>query len=216
MINRVLKIDGLKLLFILVLLFALVPFNDAKAQSNRVIKGYEVVDGDTIYSAGLHPIYFYGSDYKRPKGRAWREYYRTVYNFKKVYPYALKAKIIIMEADSILANSDFTKREREKYLKSYEKRLFKEFEKPLKKLSYSQGRLLLRLLDRELGQSSFNIIRNYRGKLAAGFWQGVAKLFGSDLKRPYDKYGTDKPIEELVQLYHKGEFDRLYYSMFRK
>ena len=61
-----------------------------------------------------------------------------------------------------------------------------------------------------------NIIKSYKGGAAAGFWQGFAKLFGSDLKRPYDKYGEDKVVEELVQLYLQGRFDYLYYSIFLK
>ena len=67
-----------------------------------------------------------------------------------------------------------------------------------------------------MGQTSFYVIKNYRGGAAAGFWQGVAKLFGSDLKKPYDKFGEDKVVEELVQMYHDGVFDYLYYSMFFK
>ena len=58
--------------------------------------------------------------------------------------------------------------------------------------------------------------KGYKGGITAGFWQGVAKLFGSDLKKPYDKYGEDKNVEELVEMYHQGTFDFLYYSMFNK
>ena len=178
--------------------------------------GYQIEANDTIFVDKINPVYVYNKDDKRKEGRAWREYYRTVYNFKKVYPYALKAKELIVETDSVIKCSNFNKREREKYLKAYEKRLFNEFEKPLRGLSFSQGRLLLRLLDRELGQTSYYVIKNYRGGLAAGFWQGIAKIFGSDLKRPYDKFGTDKPVEELVEMYHRGTFYYLYYSMFTK
>ena len=92
--------------------------------------------------------------------------------------------------------------------------MFREFEKPLRGLTFSQGRLLLKLLDRELGQTSFYVIKNYRGGAAAGFWQGIAKLFGSDLKKPYDKFGEDNIVEELVLMYQDGVFDSLYYSMF--
>ena len=94
------------------------------------------------------------------------------------------------------------------------KQLFNEFEKPLRKMSFSQGKLLLRLIDREIGQSSYSIIKNYRGGAAAGFWQGVAKIFGSDLKKPYDRFGQDRLTEELVQMYQRGTFEYLYYSIF--
>ena len=181
-----------------------------------VVIGYKIENGDTLYVDKIAPLYVFNRPDNWKKSRQWREYYRTVYNFKKVYPYALKAKTIILDADSTLANARFSKREREKYLKAYEKRLFREFEKPLRGLTFSQGKLLLKLLDRELGRTSYSVIKNYRGGFAAGFWQGIAKLFGSDLKKPYDKFGEDKLVEELVILYQQNAFDYLYYSMFAK
>ena len=86
----------------------------------------------------------------------------------------------------------------------------------MKDLTISQGGLLLKLIDRELGRTSFYIIREYRGRLSAGFWQTVARIFGNDLKKPYDKFGEDRQVEDLVMLYNMGAFDSLYYSMFTK
>ena len=177
---------------------------------------YFVEEGDTTYIDDLPSPYIFYRPRNKGEIKKWRKYYRTIYNFKKVYPYALKAKEIIADADSTLACSGFNSREREKYLKQYEKRLFKEFEKPLRGMTVSQGRLLLKLLDRELGRTSYYVIKNYRGGAAAGFWQGIARIFGSDLKKPYDKYGEDKFIEELVVLYQQGGFDYLYSSLFWK
>lgn len=177
--------------------------------------GYVIQEnGDTLFVDKVAPLYVFNRPDNWKKSKQWRDYYKTVYNFKKTYPYALLAKEITRDADSTLAHSNFRKKEREKYLRAYEKKLFREFEKPLKGMTISQGKLLLKLLDRELGQTSFYVIKNYRGGAAAGFWQGVAKLFGSDLKKPYDKFGEDKVVEELVQMYHDGTFDYLYYSMF--
>ena len=189
----------------------LTPFF-CNAQNKGVLIGYTIENGDTVYVDKINPIHVINVPKKKSKN--WRKFYRTVYNFKKVYPYALKAKDIINNADSTLKYSNFTQRERERYLKQYEKQLFKEFEKPLRNLSFSQGRMLLRLLDREVGRTSFYIIKNYRGGVAAGFWQGVAKIFGSDLKKPYNKFGEDKEVEMLVTMYHQGTFNSLYYSMF--
>lgn len=177
---------------------------------------YKVINGDTTFISTLPTTYIYYREKNWKKSKYWREKYRTIYNFKKVYPYALIAKEITKEADSTILHSNFTKRERDKYINNYKKRLFKEFEKPLKNLTITQGKLLLKLLDRELGQTSFYVIKNYIGGPAAGFWQGVAKLFGSNLKTPYDKFGADKDIEELVILYQQGRFDYLYYSIFRE
>ncbi len=81
-------------------------------------------------------------------------------------------------------------------------------------MTITQGGLLLKLIDREIGQSSYQIIREYRGGFNAIFWQGVAKIFGSDLKRPYDKFGEDKITEDLIIMYQNGTFEDLYYSIF--
>ncbi len=186
-------------------------------QKKGYVIGYIIDDlGDTLYVDKIAPTYVFNRPEHWKKSKQWRQYYRTVYNFKKTYPYALKAKVIIQDADSTLKYSGFNAREREKYLKSYEKRLFKEFEKPLSKMSINQGKMLIKLIDREVGLSGFYLIKNYRGGVAAGFWQGIAKLFGSDLKKQYDKFGEDRLLEELVQMYHAGTFDYLYYSMFIK
>ena len=187
---------------------------NAHAQKPGVPIGYEISRGDTIYVDKISPVHVFNRPESWKKSREWRKFYRTVYNFAKVYPYALKAKEIKRDADSTLANSGFTRWEREKYIKSYEKRLFKEFEKPLRNLSINQGKLLLKLIDREAGLSSYYAIKNYKGGAAAGFWQGVAKLFGSDLKKKYDMFGEDRIIEELVQMYRNGTFWYLYHSMF--
>ena len=188
--------------------------NNLLSQEKGYTIGYKVEGKDTVYQINLREIYHYSWDNSRKKGREWREFYKLVYNFQKTYPFALKARDIIKEADSVLANSKFNDRQRERYIKDFETKLFAEFEKPLRKMTFSQGKLLLRLIDREIGQSSYYIIRNYRGGAAAGFWQGVAKIFGSDLKKPYDRFGQDRLTEELVQMYHRGTFEYLYYSIF--
>lgn len=188
----------------------------ALGQKPGVPLGYELIKGDTIYIDKLAPLHVFNRPESWKKSREWRKFYRTVYNFAKVYPYALKAKEIMRDADSTLANSNFTKWQKEKYIKEYEKRLFREFEKPLRSLSINQGKLLLKLIDREAGISSYYAIKNYKGGAAAGFWQGVAKLFGSDLKKRYDMFGEDRIVEDLIKMYKDGSFWYLYYSMFRE
>lgn len=197
-------------------LVALFYASFANGQKPGVQIGYEVHGKDTIYIDRINELHVFNRPHSWKKSREWRKFYRTVYNFAKVYPYALKAKAIMREADSTLASSNFTRAQREKYIKDYEKRLFKEFEKPLRKLSINQGKMLLKLIDREAGISSYYAIKNYKGGAAAGFWQGIAKLFGSDLKKKYDMFGEDRILEELIQMYQKGTFWYLYYSMFRE
>ncbi len=176
---------------------------------------YQVINGDTVFVAELPPIFKFDQIKRtRRQSKDWRRYRRLVYNFKVVYPYALQAREIIREADSVLATNDFSEREREQYLNNYQKKLFKQFEKPLRNMTISQGRLLMKLVDREMGRPSFYIIREYRGRLSAGFWQTIARIFGNDLKKPYDKFGEDRPVEDLVVLYQSGGFDAFYFSLF--
>lgn len=176
---------------------------------------YIVTEGDTVYVGNIRAARVY-QKLPRQKGREWRKYYRLVHNFSKVYPYALVARHLVQEADSTIAADNLRRGKRDKYINGIQKELFDVFEKPMRNLTVSQGALLMKLIDREVGKSSYNIIKDYKNGMAAGFWQGVARLFGTDLKKPYDPDGEDEPIEELVQKWESGEFEGLYYSLFWK
>lgn len=194
-------------------LSAALPLSAQELRPEHVMKFF--LDGaDTVYVADLPPAVVFDFPGKAKGGREWREFYRTVHNFAKTYPYALLAKQKLDLAENYLQSHDLNRREREKYLSEFQAQLFYEFEQPLRNLTFTQGRILLRLIERETGISSYYIIRNYRGGAAAGFWQGVAKLFGADLKKPYDRFGEDRLLEELVQLYRLEQFDQLYVAIF--
>ena len=178
---------------------------------------YYIIDekGDTLFVDQLREITMY--PYRTSRGyfkneREWRQYYRLVYNFRKAYPYALLAKERLRLIEEDLQKIP-TEAERQTRIKEEEKQLFKEFEKPLRNLTISQGKLLLKLIDREIGLSSFYLIKDLRGGLTATFWQGIAKLFGSDLKKQYDKYGEDRDVEELVRIYQEGDFEWFYFQL---
>lgn len=175
-----------------------------------------IVDGnDTIYIGHIKASKVY-SRLPKMKGREWRQYYRLVYNFSKAYPYALVAKKLVIEADSTIAADKLKGAKRDKYVTNVQKELFDVFEGQMRNLSVSQGALIMKLVDREVGKSSYNIIKGYKSGITAGFWQGVAKMFGSDLKAPYDPEGEDKAVEELVQIWESGDFDAFYWSIFWK
>ena len=176
---------------------------------------YIVSGKDTMYLDQLPAAKVY-ERLPRQKGREWRKYYRLVHNFSKVYPYALVARKLVAEVDSTIEADHLKRGKREKYISQMQKELFNVFEKPMRSLTVSQGAMLMRLIDREVGKSSYNIIRDYKNGMAAGFWQGIARLFGTNLKKPYDPDGEDKPIEELVQKWENGEFEELYFSLFWK
>lgn len=192
---------------------------DASAQSRKekmpepkLMLGYEIVDGDTLFFDVLNPSKV--TSFRKMKGREWRRYYRLVWNFSKTYPYALVARKLIEKTDAELEGNDFSRRKREKYINAIQKELFTAFEQPMRGMTVSQGQLLMKLIDREVGKSSFSIIKDYKNGIAAGFWQGIAKLFGSDLKKHYDPLGDDRDVEELVQKWDSGEFPGLYFSIF--
>jgi hypothetical protein len=97
-----------------------------------------------------------------------------------------------------------TEKEKKAYLKKAEKELFAEFEQPIRHLTVSQGLLLIRLIDRETGDTSYNLIKEYKSGFAAFFWQSVARLFGSNLKADYDPEGEEKMIEHIIILLDNG------------
>lgn len=174
---------------------------------------YEVHDGDTIFFDTIEPTWCF------PKGRGmkkgdWRQYYKLVYNFNAVYPYALVGRKMMAQVDSTLA-ADVSKRsQRNAYINDVEKELFRLFEKDIRNMSINQGVVLLRLVDRECGMSGYEIIRTYESGFAASFWQLVARLFSQDLKSRYDPTGKDARIEELVKIWDSGMWDSFYFSIF--
>ncbi len=184
----------------------------ARPAENGLLE-YIVEGNDTIYIDEIRAAKVY-SRLPRQKGRDWRKYYRLVHNFSKAYPYALVAKKLVIEADSTIAADRLKGAKREKYINKIQKELFDVFEGQMRNLTVSQGALIMKLIDREVGKSSYNIIKGYKSGLTAGFWQGVAKMFGSDLKKPYDPEGEDMNTEELVNIWEAGDFPAFYWSLF--
>ena len=174
------------------------------------IEGEDTIYYDTITASKVY------SRLPKQKGKEWRQYYRLVHNFSKSYPYALVAKKLVVEADNTIAADRLKGAKREKYISSVQKELFEVFEGQMRQLTVSQGALIMKLVDREVGKSSYNIIKGYKSGITAGFWQGIAKIFGSDLKKPYDPEGEDKEVEELVKIWEAGDFNALYFSLFWK
>lgn len=126
---------------------------------------------------------------------AWLKLKRDV---KKAYPYAVLASIKLKEYDAILANIPENKRG--PYLKKTEQELKEQFEKDLKGLTMNQGRILIRLINRETGMTTYKVIKDYRGGFQAFMWQSLGMLWGNNLKWKYDPTkGEDKLIEEIIQ-----------------
>ena len=129
--------------------------------------------------------------------REYRQYERLIKNIKIVYPYALMVRLKLAHVNEYLKTIDKEKSRRE-YIKSVEKDVFAEYEGDMRQMTITQGRLLIKLIDRETQNTSYELIREYRGKFTAAFWQGIARIFGTNLKEEYDPYGDDALIELII------------------
>ena len=203
-----------KWILILLAILSCVPgFSQARRKVTGVPMYYEVIDGDTTFMDVLDPVWIFPKG-RRMKSGDWRQYYKTVYNFNKVYPYALVGRKMMAQVDSVIAADVTKKPQRNQYINDVEKELFRLFEKDIRNMTVAQGLVLMRLVDRECGMSAFQIIKSYENGFAANFWQLVAKLFSQNLKTRYDPDGEDKKLEELVKIWDSGQWDNFYYSIF--
>jgi hypothetical protein len=164
----------------------------------------EVVNGDTVPSIRCQDIWVY-AEYTYKNKKQYDAWSRTKYNVKKVYPYAILASAKLKEYNRILEKMP-TEASRKAYMKTVEKELKAEFEEPLKDLSMTQGKILLKLIDRETGNTSYELVKDLRGGFQAFMWQSVARIFGSNMKSEYDPKGEDIMIERAIKLIEAGQF----------
>lgn len=132
-----------------------------------------------------------------------RRYRRDVRNVKKAYPYAIIANQRLKSLDNDLAQFD-SKKEQKEYLEVKEKEIIREFEGEMRKLNITQGIILVKLIDRETGQTSYEVVKDLRGGFNAFFWQGIARIIGNDLKLQFDPDGEDQLIEDIVMAIEYG------------
>ncbi|MCQ2151442.1 MAG: DUF4294 domain-containing protein [Bacteroidales bacterium] len=178
------------------------------------IMNYKVTDGDTVFFDDIPPAMIHPK--QTMSRRDWVKYYKRVHNFSKAYPYALVVSRVINETDSLFAADNYTGRQKEKYLAKMKDEVLNDFEPVFRQLTLKQGLMMIRLIDREVGMTPYYILKYYFNGATAGFWQGVAKFFKGNLKQPYDRFGEDKDLEELVGYWERGEFDNLYIMVFGK
>ncbi len=161
-----------------------------------------VIEGDTLPHVYIGEVTIC-PPWKFKSKRQHKRYSRLVVNVKKTLPYARLAKYrldLIAHVIDTLPNETAKKL----YLKKAEKDLFEEFEKPLRKLTFSQGRMLIKLIDRETGDTSYDLIKDLKGGFSAFMWQSVARIFGSNLKSEFDSEGDDAMIEHIVIMIDNG------------
>ena len=126
-----------------------------------------------------------------------RRYRRMIRNIKKAYPYARIVSMELKELDDHLATLD-SEKEQKAYINQAEKEIMDQFEKEVKKLTVTQGIILVKLIDRETGRTSYQVIKELKGGFTAFFWQGIARIFGNNLKTEYDPDNQDKIMEDII------------------
>jgi hypothetical protein len=175
---------------------------DSLKQRNDTLQGKTFLlqkvkrDGVTLPEVEIKEVTVYAHP-TFPKKSDFRKYERLVNNLKKVYPYALIVRNRLSKVNEDMSNIK-TDQERKDYMKKVEKDVFANYEGDMREMTITQGRLLIKLIDRETQNTSYTLIKDYRGKLAAAFWQGVARIFGTNLKEEYDAYGDDALIESII------------------
>ncbi|HWS01147.1 MAG TPA: DUF4294 domain-containing protein [Prolixibacteraceae bacterium] len=182
--------------FILYLIMPVLASAQNQADKIRTERDTAAITSDSTIHILLKPVYII-PDRKDMSAKKLRQYSQLELKVKKVYPIAKVAAIKLEEYNRVYTSFK-TERERKNYVKQVEKDLFSEFEDELRVMKVSEGRILIKLLDRETGNSSFEIIKEFKGGFSAFFWQSVAKLFGHDLKAQYDPVTEDRLIEYII------------------
>jgi hypothetical protein len=162
-----------------------------------------VIDkGDTIAMVYLPEVIVY-PELRFKNKRAKQNYDKLVRDVKRTLPYAKMVYDTLIETYEYMETLPNDKA-RENHLKRMEKELFQEYKPELKKFTLSQGKLLIKLIDRECNQSSYHILKAYLGSFRAGFWNIFAGMFGASLKSEYDPKGKDALTERVVVMVERG------------
>ena len=179
------------------LLCAVSAVSAQEAQKDTSVLTRAVVEGsDTIPIIDLPEVRVYQSrdfEYLYLK----RRYRRMIRNIKKAYPYARIAADELKKLDDHLLTLD-SEKEQKAYVNQAETEIMKRFEKDVRKLTVTQGIILVKLIDRETGRTSYQVIKELKGGFTAFFWQGIARIFGNNLKTEYDPVNQDKVMEDIV------------------
>lgn len=189
----------LRTTYLLLLLAALGTGLGARAQGGRGfwLQEWSVEHGDSIATVHILPVYVFD----RPADL--RRYRRLVDAVKKVYPIAKIARAKMADMEKVLCSLP-TKKEQKAYIKGVYNEIKEEYTPVLKRMTRTQGKVLLKLIDRETEYTAYEVLREFRGGFIAGFWQGVSRIFGQNLKDEYDREGEDRIIEQIVLYYEAG------------
>lgn len=199
-----------KRLLILFVFIGLIGFKAEcqKADTGRIVINLPerlpaiIVNGDTLPYVDLGEVMVIGNRVFKSYDEAIK-YYTLQRDLKIVYPYAIMAEVTFAQCEEAVKNMT-DEGEKKHYVKTVEKQLMKQYSDELKSLTVKQGRLLIKLIDRQTGKTSYDMVKELRGSFSAFLWQTVACLFGNNLKSTYDIDGEDKEIEHLITLIEVG------------
>jgi len=161
-----------------------------------------LTDTDTLPHVDLSSIDVFPQSRFKNKSEE-QQYWRLVWRVKKVLPYAKEAALL-MKKYEMEVSPDARGKDRRVYVRKAEEELMKKYGSTLKKMSVNDGRVLIKLIDRETTKISYDLIHELKGGVSAVFWQGVARLFGNNLKARYDPWGEDRQIEQIIQYIEMG------------
>lgn len=160
--------------------------------------------GDTLMMLVFNPIIIYPRERFRNK-KEEEFYWKTVRDVKRTLPYAKVISVTLLETYEYLETYK-TKKEKEEYLKRFEKEIFRQYKPEMKKMTKSQGKMLIKLINRETNQNSYSIVKAFLGTFRAGFWQTFGRFFGVNMKAGYhpDKDKNDAMIERICVRVEQG------------
>lgn len=199
----------MKILKILVVIMAFVVSSfsvygqSTSGESTLSVVQAIIVGNDTIPFFVL-PTYYCYPPLKFKNKKEEQFYWRTVRDVKVVLPYVRHIRKVMEKTNEALMSMP-DKASRDAYMKNFEKRIYKENETKFKDLTLNQGKLIIRLLDRETNNTSYELIKAYRGSFSAGFWQVFALVLGADLKTKYGTKEEDAVIERVIVLVEAGQ-----------
>lgn len=174
-----------------------------------VYRGYHLatdpLTGQQTMWIDMLPVIIYPNERFRNKAEE-QFYWKTVRDVKRVLPYAKLINRTLQETYEYLGTFD-TKREKDAYLKKFEHDLYAQYKPVMKKLTKSQGKMMIKLINRETNQNSYSVIKAFLGTFRAGFWQTFGRFFGVNLKSGYnpDKDKTDAMIERICVRVEQGQ-----------
>lgn len=192
----------MKRLIVILIWISLADVTMAQWPKNLQILQGELSGKDTIPHIDLPEVGVFPPRTFRSKTEE-QQYWRLVMRIKKVLPYAKEAAVLLEKYEQEVP-PDARHRDRRIYIRRAEDELMNKYGPSFKKMSINDGRILIKLIDRETHKASYDIIQEVKGGVSAVFWQGVARIFGNNLKTKYDPYGEDRQIEVIIQCIEMG------------